>query len=103
MQTLLSVANAYSQLRYAPGLERALEALTAISPQVPETWYDLAVARMAANKIPSGLDALQKAIRLSNDRLKQDPAARNLAADARTNQNFAALRSLPEFLRILTQ
>ncbi|MGV3772793.1 MAG: protein O-mannosyl-transferase family [Verrucomicrobiales bacterium] len=103
VQTLLSVANAYSQLQHTAGLEKALEALTKVAPENPETWYDLSVARMAMNKIPASLQTLQKAITMSNERLKTNPAARNLAADALTNQNFSAMRTLPEFMRIVGQ
>jgi tetratricopeptide (TPR) repeat protein len=99
--TVLSVANAFSQLGYAPGLEKALQRLTQIMPDNPESWYDLARAEAALNKIPSALNSLGQAIKLSDARLKTNAAAKDLANDAITNQSFVALRTLPEFLKLI--
>ena len=102
-QTILSVANAYSQLGDAASLERALQRLTRAMPTHPEAWYDLARAQGVLGKVPAALQNLQKAVQLSNERLRQDPAAKNIAQDALTNQSFAQMRALPEFLRIVSQ
>jgi tetratricopeptide (TPR) repeat protein len=101
--TVLSVANAFSQLGYAPGLEKALQRLTQIMPENPESWYDLARAEAALNKVPSALNSLQQAIKLSDARLQTNNGAKNLAQDALTNQSFVALRNLPEFLKLISR
>ncbi len=100
--TVLSVAQAFSQLANGPGLERALSRLTQIMPDSPETWYDLSRAQATIGKVPSSLQSLTRALQLDKERRAKDPNAKNLAADALTNQNFAQLRVLPEFLRIVT-
>ena len=101
-QTILSVAGAYSQLGDAASLEKALQRLTQAMPEHPEAWYDLARAQGVLGKIPSSLQSLQRAVQLSNARLKTNPEAKNIAQDALTNQSFAQLRALPEFLRIVS-
>lgn len=100
--TVLSVAQAFSQLGNGPGLERALSRLTNVLPDSPETWYDLARAQATLGKVPSALQSLTRALQLDKDRRTKDPNAKNLGADALTNSSFAQLRVLPEFLRIVT-
>lgn len=102
-QTVLSVANAYTQIGHIKGLEDALIKLTQIMPEHPESWYDLARAQAALNKVPSALQSLTKAVELSDERLKKDANSKDLGADALTNQSFAAFRSLPEFMRVISR
>jgi tetratricopeptide (TPR) repeat protein len=101
-QTILSVANAYSQIGYGVGLEHALSRLTDVMPDNPEAWYDLSRAQAALNKLPATLSTLQKAIELSEARLKTTPGAKDLAADALTNQSFTTFRANPAFLKVVT-
>lgn len=102
-QTILSVAQAFSQLQNGPGIERALQRLVHVMPDSPESWYDLARAQAGLNKVQAALQSLGKAVQLSNERLKADPKSANLAKDALTNQNFASIRNTPDFLRIVAQ
>jgi tetratricopeptide (TPR) repeat protein len=102
-QTIMSVAQAYAQLGNNVGVEHALEQLVRIMPTNPEGWYDLARAQIGLQKIPQGLASLQKAVELSNARLKLNPQAPNIAKEALTNANLAPVRNLPEFLKIVGQ
>lgn len=103
VQTILSVANAFSQIGYGPGLEHALQRLTQTMPDNPEGWYDLSRAQVGLNKVPQALSSLQRAVELSEARLKTTPTAKDLAADALTNATFAGLRTRPDFLRIVAR
>jgi len=100
-ETLLSVANAYSQLGNMTALEATLGKLVKTIPDNPEAWYDLSRARIATRKVPEALDALRTAIILSNKRLATNPAARNLATDAPNDPALGSVRNLPEFQKAL--
>jgi tetratricopeptide (TPR) repeat protein len=102
-QTILSVANAFSQLQNGAGVEKALLRLVEIMPENAEGWYDLARAQATMHKIAPALQSLSKAVELSNARLKTNPTAANIAKEALTNGNLVALRSMPEFLHIVGQ
>jgi tetratricopeptide (TPR) repeat protein len=102
-QTVVSVAKAFAQLGNLPGAEKALEHMVRIMPQDPESWYNLSRAQAGLHKIKASLTSLARAVELSNARLKTNPKAPNLAAEALTNQNFAAMRAMPEFLKIVAQ
>jgi cytochrome c-type biogenesis protein CcmH/NrfG len=100
-QTILSVAQAYVQVGNGAGLVGALERLVKIMPDNPESWYDLARAQAALNRVTPALESLTRAVTLSNVRLAKDPKARNLQKDAATDPSFAGIRQTPEFLRII--
>jgi tetratricopeptide (TPR) repeat protein len=102
-QTVLSVANAFSQLGNRDGLERAFTRATQVMPDSPETWYDLARVQASQNKQAVALASLKRAVELSNERLKTDPVAFNVASDALTNGSLVLLRTNQEFLRLITQ
>ncbi len=102
-QAILSVANAYSQLGNAAGLEKAFARATQVMPDSPETWYDLARVQATVGKAPQSLSALKRAVELSNNRLKTNPNAFNVSKDAITNQSFGGLRANQDFLRTVAQ
>jgi hypothetical protein len=70
-------------------------------PDNPESWYDLARAQAALNRVTPALESLTRAVTLSNVRFAKDPKARNLQKDAATDPSFAGIRQTPEFLRII--
>jgi tetratricopeptide (TPR) repeat protein len=96
-QTLLSVAQAHSQLGNMPGLEATLSKLVKIMPTNPEAWYDLARAQAVLRKAPEALKSLHSAVVLSNARLKTNAGAKNLAAAALEEPSFGIIRTSPEF------
>ncbi|HUS34422.1 MAG TPA: DUF2723 domain-containing protein [Verrucomicrobiae bacterium] len=100
-QTLLSVANAYSQLQNMTGLETTLSRLVKVLPDSPEAWYDLARAQTVTRKVPDALKSLHTAVVLSNKRLATNAALKNLAAEAPNDPSFATIRTLPEFQKAL--
>ena len=85
----------------APKLEVALEKLTKVMPENPETWYDLAALKCGFGKPVEALAALRQALDLSAARLQHDPKARDLLATARKEERFAPLRQLPEFQKLV--
>lgn len=100
-QTLLSVAQAYSQLQNMNGLESTLQKLVTVLPDSPEAWYDLSRAQTAMRKIPDAMKALHTAVVLSNKRLATNGAAKNLAVEAPNDPTFAGIRGLPEFQKAI--
>ena len=98
--TILSVANAFSQLQQASRLETALARLVAILPDQPEAWFDLAAVQAVLIKTNESIASLTKAVELSNARLALQPKARNLREDATKDERFKPLQAMPEFKRL---
>jgi len=96
-QTVLQAAQQLVALSDYAGLEKALEKLTRIAPQSPESWYDLAAIKSILGKPAEALPALRQALNLSAQRRLQDPKARDLRAELQHDPRFGSLRSLPEF------
>ena len=100
-QAVLSVAKAYTDLGYVAGLEHAFLRATQVLPNSPETWYDLARVQVGLNKTEAAFANLKKAVELSNERVKADPNAFNVARDAQTNRNFDRIRQDPNFQTLI--
>jgi tetratricopeptide (TPR) repeat protein len=99
--TLLSVANAYVQLGQYQRVEPALRRLAALMPDRAEVWYDLAGAQTALGKYAEAMQSLRMSLELSQRRLALDPKASNLQVLAAEDPRFLALRSLPEFQKLI--
>jgi thioredoxin-like negative regulator of GroEL len=99
---VMGLAQAYAALGNAPRLEAALDRLTKVMPENPEAWYDLAVLKAGIGKPAEALSALRQALDLSAKRLKQDPKARDLLANAQKEERFAPLRQMPEFQKLVS-
>jgi len=102
-QTVLSVANAFSQIGHGTGLERAFTRATQVLPDKPETWYDLARVQASLSKPGPAMASLQQAVALSKAALAANPAAFDVAKDALTNASFQQLRSSQDFLKLVAQ
>lgn len=82
-------------------LEIALQKLVTLMPGQPEPLYDLAALKALTGKNNEALKDLSVAIGLSSKRLLTNSAARNLIEEARKDPRFNALRSSPEFQKIV--
>jgi tetratricopeptide (TPR) repeat protein len=96
-----AIAGYYSQLNNLPKLTQALEKLAALAPDQPEPHYDLAALQAYLGQTAPALTNLKVALDLSASRLKTNPAARDLLGQARTDAHLNALRSLPEFIKLV--
>ena len=97
---VLQVAQLYASMANYPRLEATLDKLVLVAPNSPEAWYDLAAMKASLNKNSECLQALGKAITLSDERIKVDTNARNLVLEAQKDDRFKALRDLPEFKKL---
>ena len=97
----LQLAQQYAAMVNYPKLEETLRKLTTLAPNAPEAWYDLAALEATLGKSAQALKDLRQACDLSNQRLKQDPKARDLVAEAKDDGRFATLRQTPEFKQIV--
>ena len=96
-----AVASYFSQLGNLPKLLRAMEKLAAIAPTEPEPRYDLAALQAYLGQTAPALTNLKAALDMSAARLKTNPTARDLLAQARTDSHLNTLRALPEFKTIV--
>jgi thioredoxin-like negative regulator of GroEL len=94
---ILQAAQQLVALSDFPGLEKALEKLTQVSPESPEAWYDLAAMKALLGKPAEALPALRRALTLSDQRRQADTKARDLRTEVQHDPRFNSLRSLPEF------
>jgi tetratricopeptide (TPR) repeat protein len=96
-----AIAGYYSQMNNLPKLTKALEKLAALAPDQPEPHYDLAALEAYLGQTAAALTNLKTALDLSAARLKTNPAARDLLAQARNDAHLNSLRALPEFQKIV--
>jgi len=92
---VVRAAQIFSQIGDWPKLEASLERLTKVSPDSPEAWYDLAALKANLGKNAEALPALAHALDLNTQRLQRDPKAHDLAAEARQESRFTALKNQP--------
>jgi len=99
------LAQLYSRLGndYLNRLEAALQKVVTVAPEQirPEAYYDLAALKAVTGKTGDALANLRIAVELSGKRLQLNPNAGDLAATNRTDHRFDALRSLPDFQKIV--
>ena len=95
------IAQKYVELGNLTKLEDVLQKIAALAPDQPEPWYDLAALNVVLGKPDQGLQNLRKSLDLSAQRLKANPTARDLLAEARKDPRFNPVRNRPEFQKIV--
>jgi len=95
------IAQCYAQMGNLQKLEGVIEKLTALVPQQPEPWYDLAALEAVLGKPDQAIGNLTRSLELSAQRLKTNSSARNLLIEVRKDQRFDSLRNLPAFQKIV--
>jgi tetratricopeptide (TPR) repeat protein/4-amino-4-deoxy-L-arabinose transferase-like glycosyltransferase len=98
--TVISIAQAFMQLQQITRLEKALQKLTALNPQSPEAWFDLAGIQAILAKPSNALESLKKAISLSDERLDKKLSTNDLRSSLKTDPRFNVLRGNPEFEKL---
>lgn len=94
---MMKTAQAFVQMNMIPRAEMTMQRMVKLTPDNPETWYNLGGLQAAQGKA-AATKALQKSFELSDARLKKDPKAINLREHARTNDsNLNPIRNTPEF------
>ena len=96
-----AIAQFYAQTGNLLKLKGVLEKLTTIVPDQPEPWYDLATLNVVLGKTDESIQNLRNCLDLNIKRLQHNPKARNLLVEARKDQRFDPLRSLPEFQKLV--
>jgi thioredoxin-like negative regulator of GroEL len=100
-ESLLMAAQVGNQLQQMPKVEEALSKLVKVSPGNPEALFDLAGIRAILNKKPEALDTLRQSLKANLTRWQKDKNAHNLYSNAMSDERFAALRSQPEFQKLM--
>ena len=99
------IAQLYSVMGngHLASLEAALQKRATLAPEPvrPEAYYDVAAFKAMLGKNSEALDNLRTAMDLNAKRLQGNPKASDLAARNRSDPRFDALRSLPEFQKIV--
>jgi tetratricopeptide (TPR) repeat protein len=99
------IAQIYSKMGngHLTSLEAVFQKVVTLAPEPvrPEAYYDLAELKAVLGKNSEALDNLRIAMDLNAKRLQGNPNASDLAATNRSDPRFDALRSLPEFQKIV--
>jgi tetratricopeptide (TPR) repeat protein len=95
------IAQEYAKMGNLTKLEEAIQKIVALVPDQPEPWYDLAALNVVMGKPDQGLQNLRKSLDLSAQRIKGNPTARDLLAEARKDPRFNSVRNTPEFQKIV--
>jgi tetratricopeptide (TPR) repeat protein len=95
------IAQEYAKMGNLTKLEEAIQKIVALVPDQPEPWYDLAALNVVMGKPDQGLQNLRKSLDLSAQRIKGNPTARDLLAEARKDPRFDSVRNRPEFQKIV--
>jgi len=98
---VVALAQAYASMTNWGKLEATLERLVKLLPNEPDPWYDLASLKAVLGKAPDAVQSLTRALELNALRRATNAAVKDLQADARTNPQFAGLRALPEFQKLV--
>ena len=98
---VIEAAQQFAALGDYSRVEAALQKLTRVSPDLPESWYDLAGIEASLGKSPEALAALRQAFTLSARRLASDPKAHDLKAAAEKEPRFDALRKTAAYQELL--
>ncbi len=99
--TLLTIVEWYKQLGSFPKIEAAMSRLVQLQPNSAEGWYDLGSVRTKLGRPQEALVALSNAFALSTARRATNPAAMDLIATARQDEQLSALRTLPQFQKLV--
>jgi tetratricopeptide (TPR) repeat protein len=95
------IAQEYAKMGNLTKLEEVLQKIVALVPNQPEPWYDIAALDVVLGKPDQGLQNLRKSLDLSAQRIKGNPTARDLLAEARKDPRFNSVRNTPEFQKIV--
>ncbi len=85
-----------------PGLEKAVVKLIALDPTEPVHHCNLASVQVFTGRTAEALAELKVALDLNAKRLAKNPAAENIIARIRADQNFTPLRGLPEYQKLIS-
>jgi tetratricopeptide (TPR) repeat protein len=95
------IAQTYAKMGNLAKLETILQKITALVPDQPEPWYDLAALDTIIGRPDQALQNLRQSLDLSARRIKSNPTARDLVFEARKDPRFNPLRNLPEFQKMV--
>ncbi len=95
--TMMEVANMYLTLGRITESEAAIKRLTELLPMSSEPWYNLAVIQSHRGAMADAVASLQKALKLNEAEIKQNPAMVDLRQRLYKDAIFAGLRASPEF------
>ena len=98
-RNLAALARAYNYLEDHANKEKVYQEMTALIPNDPVPWYDLAKAQMQLKKTNAAATSLQQSLTLYS---QSDPTSQyNIPAFARTNATLAPLLVRPEIQKLL--
>jgi len=96
-----AIAQYYAQLGNYGKLEGVITKMVNLAPDQPEPRCDLAAFQAITGHPTEAMQNLKAALDLSAKRLAKNPTAPDLLAAVRDDPRFAAIRSLPEFQKLV--
>ncbi|HTV39413.1 MAG TPA: DUF2723 domain-containing protein [Candidatus Sulfotelmatobacter sp.] len=101
LDVVRGAAQIFAQTAQFTKLESVLERLTQVDSNQPEAWYDLSRLEVILGKRDDAIKDLQTSLTLSDQRLRDDPKARNIRDEARMEAGFNPIRGTPEFQKLV--
>jgi len=100
-QQAQAIAVTYAQMQDLGKLDKVLRKMVTISPAEPEPRCDLAALEAITGRTTEAMSDLKLALDLNSKRLAKNPSAPDLVKAVRNDPRFAAIRSLPEFQKLV--
>jgi tetratricopeptide (TPR) repeat protein len=99
-KAMFVVAQAFAQTHDFVDLETSLEKLVKLTPDSPESWYNLAALKSLLGKKPEAIDALSNSLVLARAKATEDVKYSNMTVSILQDPRFDPIRSTPEFKKL---
>jgi tetratricopeptide (TPR) repeat protein len=100
-QEVQAIAMVAAQMQDLGRLDKVLRKMVVVAPDQPEARCDLAALEAITGRSAEALSDLKIALDLNTKRLAKNPAANDMVNAVRKDTRFDAIRSLPEFQKLI--
>ncbi len=92
--SMLQIAEGYRVIGRPDRAELTMRRVTQVAPELPEGWFNLALLEISTGETNTAASNLQKALILSDARLKQAPTSPNLRSIVESDVRYKPVKAL---------